>query len=71
MKAFVLGLLSIATAVFLVLPVEWSPQWGNETIAVLKGLSPVLLVIIGLLGLIIGIADFRDNKQANQKDSKK
>jgi len=66
MKALIIGLVVIAAAVAVCLPAGLN--WWNHVINFLKGCLPVLAVIIGLVAILIGIADMKD--RANAKKDK-
>ena len=71
MKALIIGLLVIAAAVFAVLPPEtigFGLGWGNDVLIFLRGGSPVIAVLIGLLAIFIGIADMKDRAEARREE---
>lgn len=66
MVAMIVGLIMIAFTVFASLPMGLG--WGLEIINFLKGFTPVLTALIGLLAVFIGIADIKDKKEAKKEE---
>jgi acetoin utilization deacetylase AcuC-like enzyme len=72
MKAFIIGIVIIAAAVFAALPKEiagFGLGWWDNILAVLKGGVPVMAVIIGLIAVFIGIADMKDRAEAKKEEA--
>lgn len=69
MAALILGILFIAFTVFAVLPLGMGLAWGEEVILFLKGCAPVLAAFIGLISILIGIADIKDKKEAKKEEA--
>ncbi|MCL2181002.1 MAG: hypothetical protein FWB83_07730 [Treponema sp.] len=70
MKAIITGLIITAAAVFAILPADkFGLGWGNDVLAFLRGGVPAIAVLIGLVAVIIGIADMKDRAEA-RKDAK-
>jgi hypothetical protein len=67
MKALLLGLVVIAAAVFVVLPMGLG--WWDEVLFFLRGSLPVIALFIGLLAVFIGIADLKDKAEQKKEDS--
>lgn len=67
MKVFIIGLLMIAGGLYLGLPAEWAVGWFDEMLFVLKGVLPLGLVGVGLLTLLLGVADIRDRAEARKE----
>lgn len=70
MIAFLIGSVLIAFAIYTVLPVSWSPQWWSSVVEFLKGGIPILALLIGLLALLIGVADIKDRREAKKEEEK-
>ncbi|MDY2839401.1 MAG: hypothetical protein SOT46_03400 [Treponema sp.] len=68
MVSIILGIVFIAFTVFAVLPV-CPLAWGSEVIAFLKGFAPVLAAFIGLICVLIGVADLKDKAEAKKEDA--
>lgn len=69
MIALVVGLVLIVFAVYSVLPIEgWGLQWWDEVLEVLKGGVPLAAVFIGLIAVLIGVADIRDRIEAKKEE---
>ena len=64
MKALIIGLILIAAAVAACLP--QGLEWWNNVKDFLRGCLPVLAVIIGLVAILIGIADMKDRADAKK-----
>jgi len=69
MSALAVGIAFIVFAVYSVLPVEWSLQWGPEVLMFLKGGIPILAAMIGLIAVLIGIADIKDKIEAKKEEA--
>ena len=55
-------------SVFAVLPTKIGLGWGNEALFVLKGIAPILAAFVGLVVILIGIADIRDMQEAKREE---
>lgn len=71
MTALFFGLLFLLFTVFAVLPFDWSLQWWPYVVDFLKGAVPVMTLIIGLIAVLIGIADIRDKVEEDRDESEK
>lgn len=69
MKVFIVGLLMVVGGLYLGLPAEWAVGWFDEVLSVLKGILPLGLIGMGLLTLLLGVADIRDRAE-ERKESK-
>ena len=70
MFALIIGLVCLLFAVYSVLPIDgWGLQWWDEVIQVLKGGLPLVAAFIGLIALLIGVADIRDRVEAKKEES--
>lgn len=70
MVALVVGLVLIIFALYSVLPLEgWGLWWWDEVLEVLKGGIPLLAVFIGLIAVLIGVADIRDRMEAKKEEA--
>lgn len=74
MAALIIGILFILFAVYSVLPVSWGLEWWPYVLEFLKGSIPVFILFIGIIAVLIGIADIRDRieekkEQAENEDS--
>ena len=69
MVALIVGLVFVVFAVYSVLPVEWSLQWGPYVLDFLKGGVPIIAVLIGLIAILIGIADIKDKMEARKEEA--
>ncbi len=65
-----IGIALVASAVYAVLPVSWSPRWWPHVMNILRGGFPVLAVIVGVAAIYIGIADIKDRKEAKKEEEK-
>ncbi|MCX7787369.1 MAG: hypothetical protein N2442_06710 [Spirochaetes bacterium] len=70
MTALLVGIGLVLVAVYLVLPVSWSPQWLNSVLEFLKGGIPIGALMIGLLAIFIGITDIKDRIEAKKEEEK-
>ena len=63
----IFGIIFIAFTVFSVLPAA-PLAWGDNVVEFLKGFLPVLSAFIGLVAILIGIADIKDKKEAKREE---
>lgn len=68
MVTIIFGILCIAFTVFACLPTGLGLSWGEEVVFFLKGAMPVLAAVVGLLAILIGIADIRDRHEAKKEE---
>ena len=69
MVALIVGIVFIVFAVYSVLPIEgWGLRWWDEVLLVLKGGVPLIAVFVGLIAVLIGIADIRDRIEAKKEE---
>ncbi len=69
MAALLTGVVFIGLAVYAVLPFPWALNWGEEVILFLQGGLPILAVLIGLVAVMIGIADIKDRRDAKKEEA--
>lgn|GEM_PF-201876 len=69
MVALVVGLIFALFAVYSVLPVGWSLQWGPAVVLFLKGGIPIIALFVGLIAIFIGIADIKDKAEARREEA--
>ena len=67
MVSLIFGIIFIAFTVFSVLPAA-PLSWGDNVVEFLKGFLPVLSAFIGLVAILIGIADIKDKKEAKREE---
>ncbi|MBD5436808.1 MAG: hypothetical protein HDR36_10005 [Treponema sp.] len=67
MVSLIFGIIFIAFTVFSVLPAA-PLAWGDNVVEFLKGFLPVLSAFIGLVAILIGIADIKDKKEAKREE---
>ena len=68
MAALLVGILFVLFAVYSVLPVEWGIQWWPYVLDFLKGSVPVFVLFIGVIAVLIGIADIRDRIEEKKEE---
>ena len=68
MFAVIFGIALIAFTVFACLPAGIGLHWGEHIILFLKGATPVLAAFVGILAILIGIADIRDRQEAKREE---
>jgi len=74
MTALMVGVVLLLFTLFSVLPFGWSLNWWPYVAEFLKGGIPVLTLLIGLVAVLIGIADIRDRieeKRDGEEEEKK
>ena len=69
MAAVIVAVVFIAASLFAVLPLDFGPNWGDYFVNFLKGAAPFLGFLIGIIALIVGIADIKD-KALSRKEEK-
>lgn len=69
MTALIVGILILLFTIYSVLPFEWALQWWPYVIDFLRGGVPVLALFIGLIAVLIGIADIRDRIEEKKEKS--
>lgn len=67
MVSLIFGIIFIAFTVFSVLPAA-PLAWGENVVEFLKGFLPVLSAFVGLIAILIGIADIKDKKEAKREE---
>jgi hypothetical protein len=73
MAALITGIVFILLALFAVVPgLTIGLGWWTEFIIFLKGALPVLAIFIGLIAVLIGVADIKDkvNDRKNGEEVK-
>ncbi|MBN1685591.1 MAG: hypothetical protein JW852_03005 [Spirochaetales bacterium] len=69
MVALIVGVICVLFAVYSVLPLEgWGLFWWDEVLQVLKGGIPLVALFIGLIAILIGVADIRDRIEAKKEE---
>ena len=65
MVAVIIGILLIAFAVFACAP--FGLGWSALVITFLKGAAPVGAVFVGVIAILIGLADIKDRQEAKKE----
>ena len=69
MVALIVGMICVLFALYSVLPLDgWGLRWWDEVLHVLKGGIPLVALFIGLIAILIGIADIRDRIEAKKEE---
>lgn len=68
MTALLVGIIFLCFAVYSVLPVSWSLQWWPYVLDFLKGGLPLIALFVGLIALLVGLADIKDRKAARAEE---
>lgn len=68
MFTIIFGFVCVCFAVFACLPHGAGLGWSSETVAFLKGAAPVVAALVGLIAVLIGIADIRDRQEAKREE---
>ena len=66
MFTIIFGIACIAFTVFASLPAGLN--WSDNIVFVLKGAAPILAALVGLIAILIGIADIRDRNEAKREE---
>jgi hypothetical protein len=67
MAALIIGLVFIAFGVVACLP--GALNWGPDVLTFLRGASPVVALLVGLIALFIGFADIKDRAEAKKEEA--
>jgi len=65
MKTLILGLVVFTAAVLAILPAGLG--WGEEVLAFLRGVLPVIFGLVGLIMVFVGITGIKDRLDAKKK----
>lgn len=68
MVALIIGVLLVAFCVFACLPAGMGLGWSADVINFLKGFAPFIAAFIGLVAVLIGIADMKDKREAKREE---
>jgi len=68
MMALIVGVVLLGLTVFSVLPAGLGLNWWPYVAEFLKGGIPVLTLLVGLIAVLIGIADIRDRIEEKRED---
>ena len=71
MRSFIIGVLMMGIGAYIALPFDWALGWTEETLAVLKGITPIALVAFGGVAILLGLADIRDRADARKETQSK
>lgn len=66
MVTIIFGIACIALTVFACLPMGLN--WSANVVYVLKGAAPLLAAFVGIIAILIGIADIRDRNEAKREE---
>ncbi|MBI9107995.1 MAG: hypothetical protein JEZ04_14705 [Spirochaetales bacterium] len=66
MKALIIGIILTLFAVFAAIPAP-GLSWWKEILFVLKGFVPLLAVFVGIIALLVGVADIKDAREARRE----
>jgi uncharacterized membrane protein len=72
MSALIIGILFLLFTVYSVLPFSWALQWWPYVADFLRGGIPVIALGVGVIAVLIGIADIKDRieeKKEQQEES--
>ncbi len=68
MAAIIVAVIFLAASLFTVLPLDFGPNWGDEFVNFLKGALPFIGFLIGIIALIVGIADIKDKALSRKEE---
>lgn len=74
MKSIIIGLLIMAAAAFMIAPPEtagFGLGWKTNVVDFLKGGVPVFAIVVGIIAVLIGIADIKDRAEAKKEAAEK
>ncbi len=67
MIALIVGIILIAFCIYACLP-GIGLGWGADVLVFLRGCTPVVAVIVGLITFFIGVADIKDKREAKKEE---
>ncbi len=67
MKSLIIGIVILAAAVLSIMPIGLG--WWPDVVQFLRGFLPVVAVIIGLVIVLVGIADIKDRANMKHEES--
>jgi len=71
MPSIIIGIVFILFTVFACLPKSlfgFGLEWGEYILNFLKGATPVVLALVGIVAVTLGIADVRDKREAKREE---
>ena len=69
MTALIIGIVFILFAVFAVLPGPgWGLGWWDEVLLVLRGGIPLVALFVGMLAVLIGLAEIKDRLEEKREN---
>lgn len=72
MFSLIIGIILVAFTAFACLPksiLGFGLEWGEEVILFLKGCAPVGAAFLGLIAIMLGIADIREKREAKREEA--
>ncbi|ADN03049.1 hypothetical protein [Spirochaeta thermophila] len=66
MVAILIGLLLVAGGLYCVLPLAWTLGWWEDFLVLLRGGVPFLLFLVGLIAILVGLADIKDRAETRK-----
>jgi NADH:ubiquinone oxidoreductase subunit 3 (subunit A) len=68
MSALIIGILFLLFTVYSILPFPWALQWWPYVADFIRGGIPVIALVVGLIAVLIGIADIRDRLEEKKEE---
>ncbi len=66
MVAMISGVILIAFSVLATLP--QGLNWSQDILLFLRGCTPVLAALVGIIAIFVGVADIKDRKEAKKEE---
>jgi uncharacterized membrane protein HdeD (DUF308 family) len=66
MVALIVGIIVLIFGIIAILPMGLN--WWHDVLLFLRGCVPVIAILIGLLAIVIGIADIKDQIEAKKEE---
>jgi hypothetical protein len=66
MVALIIGIALVVASVLVCLPGVFG--WWGDVLAFLRGMLPVLALLVGAIAILIGVADIKDKKEAEKEE---
>lgn len=72
MVSIIVGVVFILVMVFMAISpavLGFGLGWGADILAFLRGGTPVLLALLGIISIFIGVADIKDKQDAKKEEA--
>lgn len=67
MAALLIGLCALLVTFYIILP--FGLHWWPDVVLFIRGAFPVILFFVGIVSVVIGIADLKDRSDAKKEEA--